>query len=79
MPKSKNPTAADIVKAHQFLYYVEANPVLTDQEYDAFCKRYGIEGSGGSDSRSDYSDFIIALAGFMVLRPTNELFTQPKK
>ncbi len=59
MPK---PNAEQIIKAHQFLYYVEAKSVWSDHQYDAFCKLHGIAGNGGSDLASDYTREIIELA-----------------
>jgi NAD-dependent DNA ligase len=51
-----------IMQAHQYLYYVLANPVWTDYEYDMFCKRNGLQGGGGSDCAKDYSAEAIAEA-----------------
>lgn len=50
------------MKAHQYLYYVEARPVLSDYEYDKFCREHDLEGGGGSDRASDYPPAVIALA-----------------
>lgn len=44
------------IRAHQYLYYVLGTPVITDREYDYMCRLCGIEGSGGSDLESSYSD-----------------------
>jgi NAD-dependent DNA ligase len=43
------------IKAHQYLYYVLGRPIISDSEYDALCKKHGIDGSGGSDMESSYS------------------------
>lgn len=43
------------VKAHQYLYYVKASPILTDYEYDMFCRDHGVESKGGSDLESSYT------------------------
>ena len=51
-----------IMKAHQYLYYVLGFPVLTDQEYDRFCSDNGLFGGGGSDRDEDYSADTKALA-----------------
>jgi len=55
-------SASDIMQAHQYLYYVRCAPVLSDYDYDHFCKRNGLDGGGGSDRASDYPPHIIALA-----------------
>lgn len=50
------------MQAHQYLYYVRCAPILSDYEYDRFCKHNGLDGGGGSDRISDYAPRIIALA-----------------
>ena len=75
----RKPTAKQIVKAHQFLCYVKSETAWTDYEYDQFCEKHGIPGNGGSSRASDYSAEIQALAGFILLRPSNPLFTHPAK
>lgn len=61
------PTPHQLVRAHQWLYYVGVyqtpmmQPVWTDQAYDRYCVRHGIDG-GGSDSDRDYTDEDRALA-----------------
>ena len=55
-------TPEEIMQAHQYLYYVKSVPVLTDYDYDCFCKKHGLQGGGGSDLASDYAPRIIALA-----------------
>jgi len=45
-----------VMRAHQYLYYVQCRPVLTDHQYDSFCKQHGLFGGGGSDRESDYTD-----------------------
>jgi hypothetical protein len=44
------------MRAHQYLYYVECIPIISDYEYDKFCKDNGLHGGGGSDRASDYTD-----------------------
>ena len=55
-------THSDIMQAHQFLYHVATDPVLSDREYDEFCKAHGLDGSGGSDNWDDYPESIRKLA-----------------
>lgn len=61
MPEN-TPTAEEVMKAHQFLYYVLCQPVITDREYDQFCRVNNLEGGGGSDRAADYTPEIAALA-----------------
>ncbi len=56
------PSPADLVRAHQWLYYCVARPVLSDWSYDLYCDVHGIEGSGGSDCESSYTAEDRALA-----------------
>lgn len=49
-------TPAQLVKAHQYLYYVLCTPVFSDWDYDMFCQKHGIEGGGGSDLECSYTD-----------------------
>ncbi len=58
-----------LMKAFQYLYYVECNPVVSDYEYDRFCKQHGLDGGGGSDRASDYAPETVAFA--LSLRRTN--------
>lgn len=51
-----------IIQAHQYLYYVLAKPVLSDYDYDMFCRANGCMGNGGSDSADDYTEADKALA-----------------
>lgn len=51
-----------LVRAHQYLYYVLAQPVLSDWDYDALCRHHGIEGGGGSDMAESYTEEEKALA-----------------
>ncbi len=55
-----------VMLAHQYLYYVISKPILTDYEYDQFCKKFGLDGNGGSDRAVDYSPEVIALAMTML-------------
>jgi hypothetical protein len=58
--------ARQLVRAHQYLYYVLCKTVWSDFEYDRFCKAHGIEGGGGSDSARDYTAEEIALATSLI-------------
>ena len=60
------PTPEQIVKAHQYLYYVQARPIWTDRHYDSYCRRNGLSGIGGSDRACDYSDSDRLLASRLV-------------
>lgn len=55
-------TAADVMRAHQYLYYVECRPLWTDREYDMFCCKHRLDGKGGSDNPDHYPRFAIDLA-----------------
>ena len=44
-----------VIRAHQYLYYVLGEPVLSDREYDDLCRRNNVFGGGGSDRASDYT------------------------
>lgn len=59
------PTPEQVVKAHQYLYYVKAEPIVSDYAYDMFCQRHGIDGHGGSDLPESYTDREKALAEAM--------------
>lgn len=59
----------DIMRAHQFLYYVEGQPIWSDYEYDRWCAERGLFGGGGSDMRSSYEPRIIELAQQMREHP----------
>lgn len=63
-------TPSEIMQAHQYLYYVLAEPVLSDHQYDQFCKANSLNGSGGSDCECDYSERIKQIAG--KLKTTND-------
>ena len=60
-----------VMQAHQYLYYVIAEPIWTDYEYDMFCKAHGLEGGGGSDIASSYSMEVKILALEMHENPTS--------
>ena len=45
----------DFVEAHQYLYYVRFDSILSDFKYDRFCSKHGIHGGGGSDLADYYS------------------------
>lgn len=51
-----------LMRAHQYLYYVKCSPVISDYEYDRFCKDNGLDGGGGSDRARDYFEDEIELA-----------------
>lgn len=44
-----------LLKAHQYLYYCLGTPVLTDYEYDKWCRDNNLDSKGGSDLESSYS------------------------
>ena len=77
--KTKNPTALEIMKAHQFFYYVESDPIWSDRQYDLFCERYSLNGNGGSDLRDSYPIQIIYLAERIRKNPHSQFFTHPLK
>lgn len=52
--------------AHQYLYYVLGRPVISDIEYDQFCKQHGLSGHGGSDSAASYPQEIKDLAAALL-------------
>jgi len=52
----ENVTPQHVVKAHQYLYYVLGTAVWSDYDYDKYCRKYGIEGGGGSDCAEHYSE-----------------------
>lgn len=60
--KKQKYTPEEIMKAHQYLYYVLNQPKISDYEYDMFCKEHGLFGGGGSDNPKDYTKKIIKLA-----------------
>ena len=45
-----------LMKAHQYLYYCMARPVISDHEYDQFCLEHKLDGKGGSDCEWHYSE-----------------------
>lgn len=51
-----------LMKAHQYLYYCKGLPVLSDREYDRFCRYHVLSGNGGSDREQDYTEEEKALA-----------------
>lgn len=55
----------NLMLAHQFLYYVKHAPVISDREYDLFCKANGLDGGGGSDLEESYPRHVVALANAM--------------
>jgi NAD-dependent DNA ligase len=59
--------AKNIMLAYQYLYYVKNTPVVSDREYDRFCKDNNLEGIGGSDRESDYSDETKELAEKLII------------
>lgn len=62
-------TNREVMLAHQYLYYVECRPIWSDYEYDKFCESKGMEGNGGSDLASDYSEEVIRIAHHMISHP----------
>lgn len=57
-----SPPPEMVMEAHQYLYYVKAEPVISDREYDEFCRMHDLNGGGGSDLESSYSDGVKSLA-----------------
>jgi NAD-dependent DNA ligase len=55
-------TSEEIMQAHQYLYYCLGRPILSDWEYDMFCRDNELDGKGGSDLESSYSDKVKELA-----------------
>lgn len=51
---AKRFTAAEIMAAHQYLYYIGPSAgkptIWSDFEYDEFCRAHGLAGGGGSES-----------------------------
>jgi NAD-dependent DNA ligase len=61
-----NPFTPDqVVKAHQYLYYIGPSPIWSDYEYDQYCSLHCIDGKGGSDCERDYSSEEKKLAKFI--------------
>ncbi len=55
--------ALKYIRAHQYLYYIEARPVITDHDYDMWgSKNCKADYKGGSDCEADYNDEIKQLA-----------------
>ena len=52
----------ETMQAHQYLYYCLGTPVWSDYEYDMFCRDNQLDGKGGSDLESSYSDEVKVLA-----------------
>ncbi len=63
------PTPEQVMKAHQYLYYVGPHNVWSDYEYDQFCDRHGLDGKGGSDRASDYPAEVVKLAHEILKEP----------
>ena len=59
------PEPASVMKAHQYLYYVKLAPVISDYEYDTYCREHNLFGGGGSDMECSYTDSDRALAASM--------------
>jgi hypothetical protein len=64
-------TPQKTMRAHQYLYYVCAQPVISDYEYDQFCAANNLDGAGGSDSECDYTPEEIELAMSLKNKSTN--------
>lgn len=49
-----------MLRAHQYLYYVKARPVISDEDFDRMEDRWESDGGKelpiGSDAESDYTD-----------------------
>jgi hypothetical protein len=61
----------EVMEAHQFLYYCKFCPAWSDYDYDHWCKLHGLDGSGGSDSESSYTNKVKALAEAMQKSPAS--------
>lgn len=59
---SKRTLPQDIMLAHQYLYHVKGDPIISDYAFDEFCKKHKLDGSGGSDSESSYDERIVRLS-----------------
>ncbi len=66
MATKNEPSATDVMLAHQYLYYVAARPIWTDYEYDQFCNLHGLDGSGGSGLADKYPERVKQLAQEML-------------
>ncbi len=55
-------TAEEVMRAHQYLYYVKNSPVWSDYQYDMYCREKGLDGGGGSDRAQDYTETVKRLA-----------------
>lgn len=66
-------TKGQYCKAHQYLYYCLAQPVLSDHEYDMWGHNNNLDYKNGSDSESDYSDEEKELARKILNREVPEL------
>lgn len=64
------PTPQQIMLAHQCLYY-NGDAVWSDFEYDQFCKKHGMDGSGGGGNYSDYPSEIVAIAEQLKQNPAH--------
>lgn len=63
-------TPEQLMQACQYLYYVgQPAPIWTDYQYDKFCQKHGLDGSGGSDRQIDYPPSIVRLAAAMKNNP----------
>jgi hypothetical protein len=64
-------TSLDYIRAHQYLYYVKANPFVSDYNYDMWgrdnCKE---DYKGGSDNADDYTEKQKILAQLISARKT---------
>lgn len=63
-----------VMRAHQYAYYVQGEPILSDYDYDQFCAAHGLQGGGGSDRDCDYTD-----ADRHLLRTLRLKLNAPKK
>jgi len=64
-------TARELMLAHQYIYYVLSDNVWSDYEYDQFCERNGLDGTGGSDCAMHYTIETVVLATNIRSNPQN--------
>lgn len=54
------------MRAYQYLYYCLGMPVISDYAYDQFCLENKLEGKGGSDLESSYTEDEKTLAKYLI-------------
>lgn len=58
------------MQALQCLHYARHKSAWTDNEYDKFCSKHGLDGNGGCDIESFYSEDVIAIANKLEADPS---------